>query len=233
MLSVQGLKAGYDESMVLHDVNFTVAPGKITGILGRNGVGKTTFLKSVMGLVPLKSGEIKWNQQVISKLSPEKRASLGISYVPQGREIFSSLSVEENLYLGAEVLPRKYRKNLHFDDIFKWFPILKEMLHRKGGDLSGGQQQQLAIARALIGEPKILLLDEPMEGIQPSIVQLIQEVIESIAKEKGIGIVLVEHDVDLTLQCADYLYVMDRGTMVKEGLVENISLGDIERYLVV
>lgn len=233
MLKVSALQAGYEESMVLHDVNFAVIPGKVTGVLGRNGVGKTTFLKSLIGIIPLKKGQITWNKQAIMKLIPEKRAKLGIGYVPQGREIFSSLTVEENILLGAEMLPKKKKKLINTEEIFEWFPVLREMLHRKGGDLSGGQQQQLAIARALIGEPKVLLLDEPMEGIQPSIVQLIQDVIGVIAKEKGIGVVLVEHNVDLVLECADYIYVMDRGGMVLEGDASELKIEDIEKHLIV
>ncbi|RID86133.1 urea ABC transporter ATP-binding subunit UrtE [Peribacillus asahii] len=233
MLTARGLRAGYDESMVLHDVDFCIEPGKVTGILGRNGVGKSTFLKSIIGLVPLRNGCLSWEGENITKRKPDKRARLGIGYVPQGREIFSSLTVEENLLLGLEVLKGKKRKQSIPKEIFEWFPVLKEMLHRKGGDLSGGQQQQLAIARAMIGNPKILLLDEPMEGIQPSIVQLIQEVIGIIAKEKGIGVVLVEHNVDLALECSDYIYVMDRGTMVAEGKVSEVKFEDIEQFLVV
>lgn len=233
MLRTMNLQAGYDESMVLQNATVQIEPGRVTGILGRNGVGKSTFLKSIMGIVPIKKGNIYFENQEITRLLPEKRAKLGIGYVPQGRDIFSSLTVEENLLLGTEVLEKKKLKKHIPEYIFEWFPVLKEMLYRKGGDLSGGQQQQLAIARALIGEPKILLLDEPMEGIQPSIVQLIQEIIGMIAKQKGIGIVLVEHNVDWALESSDFIYVMDRGTMVMEGEVSEIKFEEIEQFLVV
>ena len=233
MLTTEGLKAGYDESMVLYDVNMFTESGKITTILGRNGVGKSTLLKAIMGIVPTKEGKIGWTDRNISKLSIDKRAQLGIGYVPQGREIFSSLTVEENLLLGFEVLGKQGKKEKIPEEVFEWFPVLKEMLHRKGGDLSGGQQQQLAIARAYVGKPKVLLLDEPMEGIQPSIVQLIQEVVGILAREKNIAVVLVEHNVDLALECADYVYVMEHGTMVVSGSVEDLQLQEIEKYLVV
>ena len=233
MLKVGEVKAGYEGSMVLYDVNLLAEKGQIVSLLGRNGVGKSTLLKTIIGLVPLKEGEIYFHQQELKGLPIDKRARLGIGYVPQGREIFSSLTVEENILLGFELMGKSGKNKKIPEEIFEWFPVLKEMLHRKGGDLSGGQQQQLAIARAYVGQPDILLLDEPMEGIQPSIVQLIQEVILKIAREKNIGVVLVEHDVDLAMETADFIYVMDHGHMVLEGETATIDIQEIEKHLVV
>ena len=233
MLKVDEIMAGYDGSMVLNDLNFEATKGQVVGILGRNGVGKSTLLKSIIGLLPLKEGEIYFNEQKINKLPTDKRARLGIGYVPQGREIFSTLTVEENILLGFEVMGKAGKKEKIPEEVFEWFPVLQEMLHRKGGDLSGGQQQQLAIARAYVGRPDILLLDEPMEGIQPSIVQLIQQVIMKIAREKNIGVVLVEHDLDLAMETADYIYVMDHGQMVLAGETKSLQIQEIEKHLVV
>ncbi|MBD8032521.1 MULTISPECIES: urea ABC transporter ATP-binding subunit UrtE [Solibacillus] len=233
MLNVKGILAGYDGSMVLNDLTFQAQKGQIVGVLGRNGVGKSTLLKSIIGLVPLKEGDIHFHEQGLKKLPIDKRARLGIGYVPQGREIFPSLTVEENILLGFEMMGKAGKNKKIPNEVFEWFPVLKEMLHRKGGDLSGGQQQQLAIARAYVGQPDILLLDEPMEGIQPSIVQLIQQVITKIAREKNIGVVLVEHDLDLAMETADFIYVMDHGHMVVEGETNKLNIQDIERHLVV
>lgn len=233
MLNVKGILAGYDGSMVLNDLTFQAQKGQIVGVLGRNGVGKSTLLKSIIGLVPLKEGDIHFHEQGLKKLPIDKRARLGIGYVPQGREIFPSLTVEENILLGFEMMGKAGKNKKIPNEVFEWFPVLKEMLHRKGGDLSGGQQQQLAITRAYVGQPDILLLDEPMEGIQPSIVQLIQQVITKIAREKNIGVVLVEHDLDLAMETADFIYVMDHGHMVVEGETNKLNIQDIERHLVV
>ena len=233
MLKLGEVKAGYDGSMVLYDVNLLAEKGRIVSLLGRNGVGKSTLLKTIIGLVPLKDGDIYFNDKAIKGLPIDKRARLGIGYVPQGREIFSSLTVEENILLGFEMMGKAGKNKKIPEEVFEWFPVLQEMLHRKGGDLSGGQQQQLAIARAYVGQPDILLLDEPMEGIQPSIVQLIQEVIIKIAREKNIGVVLVEHDVDLAMETADFIYVMDHGHMVLEGETSSIDVQEIEKHLTV
>lgn len=233
MLKVSEVVAGYDGSMVLNDITFHAQKGQIVGVLGRNGVGKSTLLKTIIGLVSMKEGEILFHNRGLKKLSIDKRARLGIGYVPQGREIFSTLTVEENILLGFEMLGNAGKNRKVPEEVFEWFPVLKEMLHRKGGDLSGGQQQQLAIARAYVGQPDILLLDEPMEGIQPSIVQLIQQVIVKIAREKNIGVVLVEHDLDLALETVDFIYVMDHGQMVVEGETAKLDVRDIEKHLVV
>ncbi|MGG3955182.1 Urea ABC transporter ATPase protein UrtE [Anoxybacillus flavithermus] len=233
MLSVRNMAAGYEQSVVLENVSMDVQKGCVTAVLGRNGVGKTTLMKSIIGLIKPMSGNIEWEGEDITSLPPEQRVRRGIGYVPQGREIFPSLTVEENLLLGFEALPKKINSSHVLEEIYELFPILKDMLHRKGGDLSGGQQQQLAIARALIGQPKLLLLDEPMEGIQPSIVQLIRDVIMKIAKEKTVGIVLVEHSLDLAFSCADYFYIFDRGIVVAQGHVSETSMSDVQRFLTV
>ncbi|MGG6439665.1 urea ABC transporter ATP-binding subunit UrtE [Saccharococcus caldoxylosilyticus] len=233
MLSVQNVTAGYEQSVVLENASINAQKGAVTAVLGRNGVGKTTLIKSIIGLIKPIAGKIEWEDEDITSLPPEERVRKGIGYVPQGREIFSTLTVEENLLLGFEALSMKVNPAPILAEIYELFPILKEMLHRKGGDLSGGQQQQLAIARALIGQPKLLLLDEPMEGIQPSIVQLIRDVIVQIAKEKMVGIVLVEHSLDLAFSCADYFYILDRGTVVAQGRVSETNMNDIQQFLTV
>lgn len=233
MLSVQNVTAGYEQSVVLENASINAQKGAVTAVLGRNGVGKTTLIKSIIGLIKPIAGKIEWEDEDITSLPPEERVRKGIGYVPQGREIFSTLTVEENLLLGFEALSMKVNPAPILAEMYELFPILKEMLHRKGGDLSGGQQQQLAIARALIGQPKLLLLDEPMEGIQPSIVQLIRDVIVQIAKEKMVGIVLVEHSLDLAFSCADYFYILDRGTVVAQGRVSETNMNDIQQFLTV
>jgi urea transport system ATP-binding protein len=233
VLSIKNLTAGYEQSVVLENVSLKVLKGSVTAVLGRNGVGKTTLMKNVIGLVKPIDGAIEWENEDITPLSPEKRVQKGIGYVPQGREIFPTMTVEENLLLGFEAIPRKVNQSKILEEIYDLFPVLKEMLHRKGGDLSGGQQQQLAIARALVGQPQLLLLDEPMEGIQPSIVQLIREVILQIAKEKRVGVLLVEHNLDLAFSCADYFYILDRGTVVAQGDVAETNKHEIQPYLTV
>lgn len=232
MLAIRSIQAGYDESMVLNDVSIQAEVGKVTAVLGRNGVGKSTLIKTIAGLLKPAAGSVEWMGERIEKKAPELRARSGIAYVPQGREIFPSLTVEENLLLGLEALPKKERKSLP-PQIFEWFPVLEEMMHRKGGDLSGGQQQQLAIARAIVGKPKMLLLDEPMEGIQPSIVQLIQDVIVDIASREEMGIILVEHSLDLAFACADYYYILDHGIVVSEGVTDTAHKDVVKQHLVV
>ncbi|OLN23031.1 urea ABC transporter ATP-binding subunit UrtE [Domibacillus antri] len=232
MLTVESIRAGYDESVVLNDVSIQAEVGKVTAVLGRNGVGKSTLIKTIAGLVKPSAGSVEWMGDKMEKKAPELRARSGIAYVPQGREIFPSLTVEENLLLGLEALPKKERTGIP-KQVFEWFPVLLEMMHRKGGDLSGGQQQQLAIARAIVGKPKMLLLDEPMEGIQPSIVQLIQDVIIEIAASQEMGIILVEHSLDLAFACADYYYILDHGTIVSEGVTNVAHMDMVKRHLVV
>jgi urea transport system ATP-binding protein len=233
MLHVSQLKAGYDETMILRNVHLDISKGKIVGLLGRNGVGKTTLVKVLMGLLPVSWGNVQFEGKDLKKERPEHRARAGIAYVPQGREIFSELSIRENLLLGMEALPKTKRSNTIPEEIFRWFPVLEEMIDRKGGDLSGGQQQQLAIARALISNPKLLLLDEPMEGIQPSIVELIKDVLVQIAREKEMAILLVEHNLDAVLSCADYFYILDKGRMVMSGKCDEINEDDLQKHLAV
>ena len=231
MLKVTELQAGYDETMILRNIHLVIPKGKIVGLLGRNGVGKTTLVKAIMGLLPVKRGKIQFAETEWKLERPEYRAQAGVAYVPQGREIFSDLTIKENLLLGMEALPKAKRTSYIPIEIFEWFPVLGEMMDRKGGDLSGGQQQQLAIARAIISNPKLLLLDEPMEGIQPSIVQLIKDVLVKLSKEKGMTILLVEHNIDAVLSCADEYYILDKGRMVVNGLCNEISEVDLHRHL--
>ncbi|MBO1514383.1 urea ABC transporter ATP-binding subunit UrtE [Metabacillus bambusae] len=233
MLLVSNLQAGYDETMILQNVHLELPKGKIVGLLGRNGVGKTTLVKALMGLIPVTNGSIRFEENEWKKERPEARARAGMAYVPQGREIFSDLSIKENLLLGMEALPKSQRSTSIPQEIFQWFPVLEEMIDRKGGDLSGGQQQQLAIARAIISNPKVLLLDEPMEGIQPNIVQLIQDVLVKISSEKEMSILLVEHNLDAVLACADQFYILDKGQMVMNGNCNEINEDDLQRHLAV
>jgi urea transport system ATP-binding protein len=231
VLNIKGWHTGYGESTVIRNLNLTVKPGQIVCLMGRNGVGKTTLMKSIMGLLRGRSGSIHFQGKDITTAPPFLRARCGIGYVPQGREIFPQLSVEENLMLGLEAAPTKIKKLP--DSIFETFPVLKQMLHRKGGDLSGGQQQQLAIARALSSGPKLLLLDEPMEGIQPSIVMEIEAIIETIKRQREIAVLLVEQSLDFATSIADYYYLLDKGAIVAEGGTEELSEEQVKRHLTV
>ena len=214
MLKVQNLHQYYGGSHILRDVNFTAEIGKVTVLLGRNGVGKTTLLKSLMGLVPIRSGGIEWQGRDIARRTPYERARSGIGYVPQGREIFSRLSVEDNLRMGLSYCSAGTRIP---GELYELFPVLKQMLHRRGGDLSGGQQQQLAIARALAPRPKILILDEPTEGIQPSIIKDIGRVIRMLANRGDMAILLCEQYYDFAEELADHYVVMERGEVIASG----------------
>ena len=214
MLKVQNLHQYYGGSHILRDVNITAEIGKVTVLLGRNGVGKTTLLKSLMGLVPIKSGSIEWQGKDIAKRTPYERARSGIGFVPQGREIFSRLSVEDNLRMGLSYCSARTKIPA---ELYELFPVLKQMLHRRGGDLSGGQQQQLAIARALAPQPKILILDEPTEGIQPSIIKDIGRVIRMLANRGDMAILLCEQYYDFAEELADHYVVMERGEVIAEG----------------
>jgi urea transport system ATP-binding protein len=231
MLSIRELEAGYGESMILRSVQMQVEPGQVVCLMGRNGVGKTTLMKTIMGLIKPRRGSIAYNDRDLTHTSPDKRAKAGIGYVPQGRDIFPQLTVEENLLLGLEAGSIR-RKNVP-ESVYKMFPVLKEMMRRKGGDLSGGQQQQLSIARALVAEPKLLLLDEPMEGIQPSIVMEIEQVIESIKASKQMSVLLVEQSLTFATSIADYYYVLDKGTIVAEGSSSALSEEQVKKHLAV
>ncbi|RZU38193.1 amino acid/amide ABC transporter ATP-binding protein 2 (HAAT family) [Fluviicoccus keumensis] len=229
MLSVRHLNQFYGQSHILWDLSLNIREGSCACLMGRNGVGKTTLLKCLLGLLPVKTGEIQFNGLPIHKLATENRARSGIGYVPQGREIFSLLSVEENLQISLGARPDK-AKGIPAH-IYQMFPVLKEMRHRRGGDLSGGQQQQLAIARALILDPKLLILDEPTEGIQPNIVREIGEVIKRLNREHGLTVLLVEQKLPFARQVASDFYLMDKGRLVAEGPIADLNEGIIAEYL--
>ncbi|GAB4258872.1 ABC transporter [Thermincola ferriacetica] len=231
MLNIENLNVYYDESIILRDVDLRVPAGQVVCLMGRNGVGKTTLLKTVMGLLRPKTGKIEFSGKDITRKTPDKRAKAGIGYVPQGRDIFPLLTVEENLLLGLEAGTEK-KKGIP-DDVFEMFPALKEMLNRKGGDLSGGQQQQLAIARALVSRPKMLILDEPTEGIQPSIILDIAKAIKVIREKSDVSILLVEQYLEFVLELADYYYVMEKGSIVTQGPVKEMNEDMVKNYLTV
>ncbi|WP_024816062.1 urea ABC transporter ATP-binding subunit UrtE [Acidovorax sp. JHL-3] len=214
MLTVQNINQYYGGSHILRDVSLTAAPGKVTVLLGRNGVGKTTLLKSLMGLVPIKSGAITFDGKPIDQAKPYDRARAGIGFVPQGREIFGRLTVEENLRMGLAYKSGSTPVPPH---LYELFPVLKQMLKRRGGDLSGGQQQQLAIARALAPGPRLLILDEPTEGIQPSIIKDIGRVIRMLADRGEMAILLCEQYYDFAQELADDYLVMERGEVIARG----------------
>ncbi len=218
MLTVKNLHQYYGGSHILRDVSLEVPPGQVTVLLGRNGVGKTTLLKSLMGLVPVKSGAIEFDGQAITHATPYQRARAGIGFVPQGREIFGRLTVEENLRMGLAYKPASTPVP---PQLFELFPVLKQMLQRRGGDLSGGQQQQLAIARALAAQPRLIILDEPTEGIQPSIIKDIGRVIRMLAAEglngQRVAVLLVEQYYDFAEELADHYLVMERGEVIARG----------------
>ncbi|CQR70301.1 Urea ABC transporter, ATPase protein UrtE [Sporomusa ovata] len=230
MLSVKNLAAFYGESNILNNVTIEVAAGNVVCLLGRNGVGKSTFLKSLMGLVNTPKGSIIFNGREIINDATYRRARQGIGYVPQGRDIFPQLTVYENLLLGLEMTGSKGQVS---DRIFTLFPILKTMLNRKGGDLSGGQQQQLAIARALATNPKLLILDEPTEGIQPSVIKDIGRVIKQLRQEGNITILIVEQYLEFIMAVADYYYVMEKGQIVAEGLTKDSNQAEIQKRMAV
>ncbi len=214
MLTVDGINQYYGGSHILRNVGFEAKLGEVTVVLGRNGVGKTTLLKSLMGVVPVKTGTIKLDGKDITRDTPYERVRQGVGYVPQGREIFARLTVQENLRMG---LAYKNGSTPIPGELFELFPVLKQMLNRRGGDLSGGQQQQLAIARALAAGPKLLILDEPTEGIQPSIIKDIGHVIRMLAGRKTMAIVLVEQYYDFAAELADQYLVMERGEIIRRG----------------
>ena len=230
MLTVKDLNQYYGGSHILRGVNFEVPPGKVTVLLGRNGVGKTTLLKTLMGLVPAKDGMITFNAQDITRAAPYQRARTGLGFVPQGREIFARLTVAENLEMGLATRERGAKIP---ERIFEMFPVLKQMLHRRGGDLSGGQQQQLAIGRALAMNPKLLILDEPTEGIQPSIIKDIERVIRTLAAGGEMAILLVEQYYDFAQSLADHYLVMERGEIIARGAGADMARDNVRQLLAV
>jgi urea transport system ATP-binding protein len=251
VLTLSKLNVSFEGSRILRDVSLSVAPGQVVCLMGRNGVGKTTTLKSIVGLVKSDSGSVTLGDKLLTGLAPEHRARLGLGYVPQGRDIFPTLTVLENLRIGAVAQSRKLNGEL--ERVLELFPILKDMLERKGGVLSGGQQQQLAIARALLTNPKVLLLDEPTEGIQPNIIDQIGETIKrlraegfnhdyteeigeainKIRAEGRIGILLVEQYLDFCLEVGDCFYIMDRGVIVAEGAIGQLNDDLVRQHLTV
>src|SRR6266581_1492795 len=231
MLSVEGIELYYGASHALRRVSLTAKKGEVTCILGRNGVGKTSLLRAIFGLQPIRAGHIRWEDRLLDHLSPHERARAGLALVPQGREIFARLSVRENLETGFAPLTRERR---HIpDEIFILFPALRDMLHRRGGDLSGGQQQQLAIARALVARPRLLILDEPTEGIQPSIIKDIGRVIERLVERGDMAILLVEQYFDFARELAAAYVVMQRGEVVLSGRGDEMDETQVRAYLTV
>jgi urea transport system ATP-binding protein len=229
MLNIENLSVSYGETQILRNLSMEVRGGEMVCLMGRNGVGKTTLLKSIMGLLRPRAGNILFNGCDITAATPDVRARAGIGYVPQGREIFPQLTVLENLQVGLLNVRGKHQPLL--DEVFGYFPALKNFLDRKGGFLSGGQQQQLAIARALVMQPKLLILDEPTEGIQPNVITLIGEVLENLKQRGNLAILLVEQYLDFATQLADSYYVMEKGTMVLQGKADDMDQEAIKPYL--
>jgi urea ABC transporter, ATP-binding protein UrtE len=231
MLTVEGIDLFYGASQALRRVNLTARDNAITCVLGRNGVGKSSLLRAIVGQHPVRTGKIRWEGEDITGLPPYKRAARGIAYVPQGREIFPLLTVEENLQTGFAAVARSLR---HVpDEIFDLFPVLRDMVHRRGGDLSGGQQQQLAIARALVTRPRLLVLDEPTEGIQPSIIKDIERVIRHLVQRGSMAILLVEQYFEFARDLADDYAVLDRGEVVASGRGADMVEAEVRRHLTV
>ena len=231
ILQVSSLNQYYGESHTLWDLDLSVIEGRCTCLMGRNGVGKTTLLQCIMGLQDSRDGSISFNGQEIQKEIAEKRAGIGLGYVPQGRQIFPQLTVGENLELGLFARKDGVKKVPEF--IFELFPVLKEMIGRRGGDLSGGQQQQLAIGRALVINPKMLILDEPTEGIQPNIVQQIGDIITKLSTEMGITVLLVEQKLPFARRVGDYFCIMERGKNVATGEMSELSDELVQKFLTV
>ncbi|HEY3700374.1 MAG TPA: urea ABC transporter ATP-binding subunit UrtE [Spongiibacteraceae bacterium] len=230
MLSVTGLNQFYGSSQTLRDIAFEVPSGACTVLLGRNGVGKTTLLKCLMGALAAKSGKIVFDGNDVTALPPYDRAAAGIAYVPQGREIFARLTVMENLQMGLAIKKSGAVRDIP-EEIFTMFPVLKDMQNRRGGDLSGGQQQQLAIGRALASKPKLLILDEPTEGIQPSIIKDIERVIRTLAQRGDMAILLVEQYYDFARALADHYLVMSRGQIIKQGIGADMDADNIRNFV--
>ncbi|MGQ7843436.1 urea ABC transporter ATP-binding subunit UrtE [Granulosicoccus sp. 3-233] len=231
MLTLENIDQYYGSSHTLKNLSLSITPGACTVIMGRNGVGKTTLMQCITGLLPLRNGSMKLADRDITKIAAEGRAAVGIGYVPQGRQIFPLLSVEENLRTGLRA--RSDGSKVIPELVYELFPVLKEMLRRRGGDLSGGQQQQLAIGRALVTEPELLLLDEPTEGIQPNVVHDIGTIITRLNKEIGLTVVLVEQKLPFARRVGDDFVLMDRGEVVAKGAMDTLSEDLVKQYLTV
>ena len=231
MLKIKQLNQFYGQSHTLWDLDLEVPDGQCTVLMGRNGVGKTTLLKCIMGLLPVRSGSLQYDGQELTRTAAEQRAGIGIGYVPQGRQIFPLMSVEENLLIGLPARRDGQRRIPAF--IFEMFPVLKEMLGRRGGDLSGGQQQQLAIGRALVTDPRLLILDEPTEGIQPNIVAEIGAIVRKLNREMGLTVLLVEQKLPFARKVADRFCLLDRGRAVATGTMDALNDELIQQYLTV
>ncbi len=231
LLRVKALKASYDESIILRGIDMAVRPNSVVALLGRNGVGKTSLLRSVMGLMPKTEGEITFEGKSIASLRSDQRARLGLGYVPQGRDIFPNLTVQENLEVSMSISGEAGRERL--EEVYELFPVVKDMLTRKGGVLSGGQQQQLAIGRAILTNPKLLILDEPTEGIQPSIIDQIEDAIHLLKKQGNLSIILVEQYLDFAKSASDEFYILDRGSVVLTGESEELTSEVIGQHLTV
>lgn len=227
MLNVQNLTAGYGKVTIIRDVNIHVKKGEIVSIIGRNGVGKSTFMKSVIGLLKAQAGSLSLHDQNITKFDSYKRARMGIGYVPQGHGVFPRLTVLENLQMGELINIKKGSMDLEI--IYEYFPRLKDRLKQKAGTLSGGEQAQLAIGRALVGKPELLLLDEPSEGIQPNIIKMIRDIIRQINRDLGLTVLFVEQHIGLIMELSDRCYAMDKGSIVGEH--NEISADTIKKYL--
>lgn len=227
MLSIDNLHAGYGESEVLHGIGLEVPRNEIVAIMGRNGMGKTTLMKTLMGIIPARAGSIDVDRVPVADLKPHRRVASGLAYVPQGRQIFSAMTVEENVETGLTVTGKSKVPG----DIYELFPVLLEMKHRRGGNLSGGQQQQLAIARALASDPKVLLLDEPTEGIQPSIIREMARTLRRIRDERGLTIVVSEQVLSFALDVADRVLVLERGEVVHDTPRDGIDEAHVSRFL--
>jgi urea transport system ATP-binding protein len=231
MLQITGLNQFYGESHTLWNLDVEIPQGQCTCVMGRNGVGKTTLMQCIMGLLPLRSGALIYRDRDLARLTAERRAALGIGYVPQGRQIFPLLTVEENLRIGLSARPDRAKQIP--DYIFELFPVLKEMLGRRGGDLSGGQQQQLAIGRALVIDPKLLILDEPTEGIQPNIVHEIGDIIRRLMTDLNLTVILVEQKLPFARRVADRFVILDRGRLMATGSMADLNDELVKQYLTV
>ncbi len=232
-LTIKGLSVGYGQSLVLTDVALDVPEGQVVCLMGRNGVGKTTLLKAIMGLLNPRAGQIRFGQSDMTRWAPHKRAKAGFGYVPQGRHIFPYLTVHENLQMGLEAFAGKQGRAEAVERMYGLFPALKTYAKKVAGTLSGGQQQQLALARALVRQPSLLLLDEPTEGIQPSIVQEIEELLHRLREQNETTILLVEQFLDFALGIADYCYVMEKGAIVLEGAARDLDHNLVREYVAV